>query len=67
MRQMRNGMSARTFRSLTASGNLRFEFVPGLDHGLLRSDHRALVTETMSGFVDSALRARPVQSEVGAQ
>jgi pimeloyl-ACP methyl ester carboxylesterase len=57
MRQLRRGMTARAFRSLGASGRLRFEFVPGLDHGLLRADHRVLVTDMMSDFL-AALPSR---------
>ncbi len=58
MRQLRSGMTARTFRSLGSSGRLQFTFVPGLDHGLLRSDHRILVSDMVTEFVAATAPTR---------
>jgi hypothetical protein len=48
-RPIRQGSSTRVTSKLVASGNFRFEFIPGLDHGLLVSAHRerirSMVTE----------------------
>ena len=48
-RPIRQGSSSRATSKLEASGNFRFEFIPGLDHGLLVAAHRerirSMVTE----------------------
>ncbi|HUI03330.1 MAG TPA: hypothetical protein VLZ77_07295 [Acidimicrobiales bacterium] len=44
-RPIRQGASARTLGRLSHSGRLRFEYIEGLDHGLLRADHRAVVSD----------------------
>jgi pimeloyl-ACP methyl ester carboxylesterase len=48
-RPIRQGSSTRQTSKLAASGNFRFEFIPGLDHGLLVAAHRerirSMVTE----------------------
>jgi alpha-beta hydrolase superfamily lysophospholipase len=62
IRQIRQGMSSRTYRRLTGSGHLSLEFIAGLDHGLLYSAHRERVTDIITEFVQArsgALRARP--------
>jgi pimeloyl-ACP methyl ester carboxylesterase len=51
MRQMRSGMSSHTFKKLATSGNVDFEFIPELDHGLLREDHREIVCGLMTRFL----------------
>ena len=46
-RPIQQGTSARTVERLASTGRFRFEFIPGLDHGLLRSDHRDIVSEIL--------------------
>jgi alpha-beta hydrolase superfamily lysophospholipase len=41
------GASAQTLEALAGTGCFRFELVAGLDHGLLRSDHRDRVSEML--------------------
>ena len=50
-RPIHQGASARTLRRLAETGRFRFEFIPGLDHGLLRADHRDLVSDMLTGHL----------------
>jgi len=50
-RPIHQGASARTLRRLAETGRFRFEFIPGLDHGLLRADHRDLVSDMLTGHI----------------
>ncbi len=51
MRQIRSGMSGHTYRKLATGGSVEFEFIPELDHGLLRADHRETVCRLMTSFL----------------
>lgn len=53
-RPFRLGASSHTLARLRRGGRFRFEYLPGLDHGLLRADHRA----TVSALVTDHLIAR---------
>jgi hypothetical protein len=57
-------MSTHTYDRLLAARHLQLEFVPGLDHGLLLSAHRAQVTAMMTAFLTA--RIAPSQTEVRA-
>ena len=50
-RPIHQGASARTLDRLSGTGHFRFEFISGLDHGLLRSDHRDRVSEMLVGHL----------------
>ena len=50
-RPIRQGASVRTLGRLTHSGRFRFEFIAGLDHGLLRADHRAMVSDLVVSHI----------------
>ncbi len=63
-RPIRQGSSNHATSRLAASGRFRFEFIPGLDHGLLVSSHREriqdLVTEhVMTRFVKHRSSTNP--------
>jgi pimeloyl-ACP methyl ester carboxylesterase len=60
-RQIRLGMSSRTFGRLERTERFRFESIPGLDHGLLLSSHRELVSRMVATHVIQ--RFGPVASE----
>ncbi len=47
-RPIHQGASAKTLRRLADTGRFRFEFIPGLDHGLLRADHRNRVSDMLT-------------------
>jgi pimeloyl-ACP methyl ester carboxylesterase len=57
IRQIRRGMSTHTYERLLAARHLQLEFVPGLDHGLLLSAHRAQVTDMMTAFLTARVPA----------
>lgn len=59
-RPFRNGMSARAAAKIAATGRFRFEYIPGLDHGLLVADHRSRVrTMVTEHLVDHFAAGRP--------
>ena len=47
-RPIRQGSSNRATSKLASSGNFRFEFIPGLDHGLLVAAHRERIQDMVS-------------------
>jgi alpha-beta hydrolase superfamily lysophospholipase len=67
-RPIHQGASARLLQKLARTGRLRFEFIPGLDHGLLRAEDRDRVSEMLidhlrDRFGDS-VEAAPGQAPV---
>ncbi|MFZ0665201.1 MAG: alpha/beta fold hydrolase [Acidimicrobiales bacterium] len=67
-RPIHQGASTRTIDKLTASGMFRFEYIPGLDHGLLVEAHRDLISgiiteHAMGRFALKAGASQPKASE----
>jgi alpha-beta hydrolase superfamily lysophospholipase len=50
-RPIQQGTSARTMSKLNATGRLTFEYIPGLDHGLLVEAHRDRIRQMVTAHV----------------
>jgi pimeloyl-ACP methyl ester carboxylesterase len=58
-RPIRQGTSERTMSNLKASGRLTFEYIPGLDHGLLVEAHREQIRRIVKEHVTLRFRGKP--------
>jgi len=58
-RPIHQGASTKTLQRLSRTGRFRFEFIPELDHGLLRSDHRELVSDMIIGHLLERVHPTP--------
>jgi alpha-beta hydrolase superfamily lysophospholipase len=50
-RPIRQGTSEKTMSNLLATGRLEFEYIPGLDHGLLVEAHRERIRQRVTEHV----------------
>jgi pimeloyl-ACP methyl ester carboxylesterase len=58
-RPIRQGTSERTMSNLKASGRLTFEYIPGLDHGLLVEAHRQQIRRIVTEHVTMRFGGKP--------
>lgn len=66
-RPFQQGVSKRTMARLVDSGGFRFEYIAGLDHGLLVSAHRDRIRKMVTDQVSSWFAPDAVSSDATAQ
>jgi pimeloyl-ACP methyl ester carboxylesterase len=68
-RPIRQGTTPRTLSRLDATGLFQFEFIPGLQHGLLVADHRERIRKMVTEHVTkrfAVLRSDPAGTSVNS-